>query len=317
MSTSEKPSHAQQTGPEGSSLPAVMIWRSAERLDAIASDDRSLRYGDGLFETVRVLAGKPVLMEAHWARLSVGCERLGIPDESIWRAHVAAFLAGRHDGIVRIQVSAGSGGRGYGRPSPCQPVLVLSWFDESMPPRAWSTQGICIGETRLGLAEQPALAGIKHSNRLEQVLLRQELSAMPECQEALVYDQSGRVVEGVFSNVFFISNGQLHTPALSRCGVRGVLRDALLNACNERAMPVLIGDFTREDLLSAEAIFFVNSINGLWPVRRWCVAARSESARLNLSQPVGENLRGHDKAWRIDPITRQCQDIIAPWFANA
>jgi 4-amino-4-deoxychorismate lyase len=294
-----------------------MIWRAAQQLDAIASDDRSLRYGDGLFETVRVLAGQPVLMQEHWARLSIGCERLGLVDEAIWRDHVAAFLVNRGDGILRIQVSAGSGGRGYSRPQPCQPVLVLNWFDEPPPPRAWSTQGICIGETHLGLAEQPALAGIKHCNRLEQVLLRDQLSAMPACQEALVYDQAGRIIEGVFSNIFFVSNGQLHTPALGRCGVRGVLRDALLQACQARGMPVIVSDFTRADLLSAEAIFFVNSVNGLWPVRHWCVALAAEQPRLNVHQSVDESLRGHDKAWRIDAITRQCQDIIFPWFANA
>ncbi len=292
---------------------AVSIWRGTEQLDAIASDDRSLRYGDGLFETVRVLAGKPVLMEQHWARLSVGCERLGLPDELIWRAHVASFLANRHDGILRIQVGAGSGGRGYARPSICQPVLILHWFDEPMPPHDWSEQGICMTEASLRLAEQPALAGIKHSSRLEQVLLRQELSAMPDCQEAVVYDQSGRVIEGMFSNLFFVRDGQLHTPSLGRCGVRGVLRDALLDACSELGIAAVVGDFTRADLLSADAIFFVNSVNGLWPVRRW-LSRQEQPIPAGLSN---ESATSHDKAWRIDAITRQCQDIIAPWFANA
>ncbi len=295
----------------------MTVWRGAEQLDTIASDDRSLRYGDGLFETIRVLAGKPVLMEQHWARLSVGCERLGLPDEAVWRSHASSFLVGRQNGIMRLQVSAGSGGRGYARPSICQPVLILHWFDEPMPPCTWSQQGICMTDTSLRLAEQPALAGIKHSNRLEQVLLRQELGARPECQEAVVYDQSGRVIEGVFSNLFFVRDDQLHTPALGRCGVRGVLRDALLNACAERGITVVVGDFTRTDLLSADAIFFVNSVNGLWPVRRWLSAAEPlESSAISVSSR-NESATSHDKAWRIDAITRQCQNIIAPWFANA
>lgn len=294
-----------------------MIWRGTEQLDAVASDDRSLRYGDGLFETVRVLAGSPVLMEQHWARLSVGCERLGLPDEPIWRIHVASFLTDRHDGILRIHVSAGSCGRGYARPSICQPVLILHWFDEPMPSRNWSEQGICMTEASLRLAEQPALAGIKHSNRLEQVLLRQALSATPECQEAVVYDQSGRVIEGVFSNLFFVRDGQLHTPALGRCGVRGVLRDALLNACLKHNIAAVVGDFTRADLLSADAIFFVNSVNGLWPVRRWLSGQKQLEPSVITVESSNESTASHDKAWRIDAITRQCQDIIAPWFANA
>lgn len=276
--------------PDVEQQPALRIYRGAERLDSLSPHDRSFCYGDGLFETIRVIAGRPVLMAEHWARLSVGCELLGLPDESIWRAHTSAFLADRRDGILRMHVSAGSGGRGYGRPSPCQPILVLQWFDEPLQ----APSAIRIGEASLALAEQPALAGIKHASRLEQVLLRRELSAMPGCREAVVYDQSGRVVEGVFSNLFFVRNGQLHTPALSRCGVRGVLREALLSACAEQALPVCMGDFRRDDLLSADSIFFVNSVNGLWPVTQW-----------------------HDKAWRIDAITRQCQAIIAPWFASS
>lgn len=292
--------------------PDVMIWRGDEHLDAIASDDRCLRYGDGLFETVRVLAGRPVLMAEHWARLSIGCERLGLKDDPRWRTQVGDFLQHRHNGIVRIQVSAGSGGRGYARPAQMRPVLILHWFDEPMPPRAWAERGISMGETHLRLAEQPALTGIKHSNRLEQVLLRRELSAMAACQEALVYDQAGRVIEGVFSNVFFVRNSQLHTPALARCGVSGVLRDALLKALAEREIPVLIADFSRADLLRAEAIFFVNSVNGLWPVRHWPTGAAEGASLADCAVQAS-----HDKTWRIDAITRQCQDIIAPWFTNA
>lgn len=280
--------------PAVSQSPDSLIWRDGQRISAIASDDRSLRYGDGLFETVRVLAGRPVLMAEHWARLSLGCARLGLPDDPRWRIEVSDFLKSRGDGIVRIQVSAGSGGRGYGRPAQLDCVLLLQWFDEPMAPRDWVDYGVRIGEARLRLASQPALAGIKHNNRLEQVLLRQELSAMAHCQEALVYDADDRVIEGVFSNLFFVRDGRLHTPALARCGIRGVLRDALLNACAEHQLDAVIDDFSRADVLASDAVFLVNSINGLWPVRA-C----------------------GDKTWRIDAITRQCQAIIAPWFANA
>lgn len=291
-------------------LPDVMLWRGAEPLTALAPDDRSLRYGDGLFESVRVLAGRPVLMAEHWARLSSGCERLALPDEPIWREYVQAFLQGRGTGVMRVQVSAGSGGRGYGRPTPCEPVLILTWHDEPMPPAAWSSQGICMAELSLTLSDQPMLAGIKHCNRLEQVLMRAELATLPGCQEAVVYDHAGRVIEGVFSNLFFVRDGELHTPALARCGVRGVLRDALLNACAERDISVHIDDYTRADLLAAEAIFFVNSVNGLWPIQHW-------QGQLPSRPLVSVDATKPNKTWRIDAITRQCQDIIAPWFASA
>ncbi|PQA50898.1 aminodeoxychorismate lyase [Amnimonas aquatica] len=274
-------------------MPDLRIWQGERPVAQVGANDRGLAYGDGLFETVRVTAGRPVLMEQHWVRLSAGCQRLGIPELAFWRQACGDFLAGRGDGVLKLLVTRGGGGRGYLAPTDPQPTLLLSWHELPPVPAAWTQDGIAVGDCGLGLARQPALAGIKHLNRLEQVLLRRELAQQPGCAEALVCDSEGWVVEGVASNVFVARDGVWHTPDLAACGVRGVLRDALLDALLEHEIDVRVAPLRPADCRAADEWFFCNSVNGIWPVARW-----------------------RDRTWRPGPMTRQCQAIIAPWFAR-
>ena len=272
----------------------VRLWLGTKPVTAPAADDRGLAYGDGLFETLRVAAGRAVLADAHWARLADGCRRLGIPAQAFWREALTDFLQGRGDGVVRIQVTRGSGGRGYLPPPDCQPLTVMSWHAAPVWPASHACDGVSAGSGELRLACQPALAGLKHLNRLEQVLLRQELARQPDCAELVVSDSEGRLVEGVFSNLFLVRDGALRTPALTRCGVAGVLRGALLAACAAQGLAATEADLTQDDLANADEAFFCNSVYGIWPLRQW-----------------------HERSWRPGPITRQCQAMIAPWFAEA
>src|SRR5690606_31058408 len=133
------------------------------------------------------------------------------------------------------------------------------------------------------LAEQPLLAGLKHLNRLEQVLARAEWQDT-RYAEGLLCDVSGRIVEGVFSNLFLVRGGVLQTPALTRCGVAGVMRAELLEYAASLGVPCAVGDYERADLLVADEIFVCNSLYGVWPVRRFA---------------------GRD--WPVGPLTRTLQ----------
>lgn len=277
----------------------IRLWQGERLVTALLPDDRGLTYGDGLFETVRVVSGRPVLLDRHWARLAQGARVLGIPLLPCWRDALDDFLRGRgagddrhNDGVLRVHVSRGPGGRGYLPPDIVTPTFLLSWHPAPSWPASHAREGIRLADASLRLGMQPVLAGIKHANRLEQVLMRQALASQPDCAEALVQDAEGRLVEGIFSNLFLVCEGYLLTPSLQRCGVQGVLRDALLDAAPGAELAVAVVDLTEADLWSADECFLANSVFGIWPVVGW-----------------------RDRAWRPGPITRQCQNLIAPWFA--
>lgn len=243
------------------------VWVDGQSLGVIPADDRGLAYGDGLFETIAVVAGQPVLLVEHLARLEEGARRLALPLDSTGIAtQITAFLRNRRDGVLKVIVTRGSGGRGYLPPTPAQPRVVLSWHPPVVWPEEYRTQGIAAGGCRQRLGLNPLLAGMKHLNRLEQVLLRQELATLGT-PEALVLDLRERVVEGVFSNVFLVQDGVLLTPELSESGVAGVMRGHLIERAQALGVPVQVRPIWLADVQRAEELFFCNSVYGLWPVR--------------------------------------------------
>jgi 4-amino-4-deoxychorismate lyase len=165
---------------------------------------------------------------------------------------------------LKIIVTRGSGGRGYKQPDPIQPTRVLSLhpFPE-YPPRYW-TDGISarVCQTRLGA--NPALAGIKHLNRLEQIIARAEWQDN-QIQEGLMLCADGFVIEGTMSNVFLIKDRKLYTPDLSQAGIAGIIRGLVLS-CGH-GINTTVTRITIDDLLNADELFVCNSVIGIWPVR--------------------------------------------------
>jgi 4-amino-4-deoxychorismate lyase len=215
-----------------------------------------------------VSAGKPEFWTRHMAKLASDCSGLGIPapDAALLAADARRLLAGQDRTVLKIIVTRGAGGRGYKppeQPTPTRIVLLAPWPDY---PAALAEQGVMVHlcDTRLGL--QPKLAGIKHLNRLEQVLARNEWSD-PAISEGLMCDSDGHVVEGVMSNLFVVRDGKLATPELSRCGVAGIMRGLILEAAARRRIDARIADLTLDDVRSADELFLTNSLIGLWPVR--------------------------------------------------
>ena len=270
----------------------TQIWYGDEAVAHWAADDRGIAYGDGLFETIRVCAGCGVLLDEHLQRLQQGCRQLGIPFLPAWPQHISRFLASvAEDGILRVQVTRGAGGRGYQSPQSITPGFALSWHALPSYPAQYAQWGIRVADAPFALAAQPMLAGIKHSNRLEQVLLRDALATQPQCQELVVCNAAGELVEGVFSNLFLVRDGLLLTPPVTACGIAGALRAALLS---DAPLPVQIATLTPDDLLAADEVFFANSVMGIWPVAAY-----------------------RQRAWPVGQYTRQCQAHIAAWFAPA
>lgn len=178
----------------------LRILRGGRGVDRVAADDRGLAYGDGLFETLLVHEGRAVWWDAHWRRLRWGAERLRIalPDERVVAAEASDLIEGMTHGVLKCVLTRGSGGRGYAPPAEAEPMLVLSLH---APPAATPSQGLEVRWCDTRLALQPALAGIKHLNRLEQVMARMEWNA-PSIHEGLMLDTDERVICATAGNVF-------------------------------------------------------------------------------------------------------------------
>jgi 4-amino-4-deoxychorismate lyase len=234
----------------------------------ISAADRGLHYGDGLFETIAVHDGRPLLWARHISRMQGGCARLGIPcpDGKVLAAEADQLCSGAGLAVLKIIVTRGAGGRGYAPPGEPRPMRVLALHEwPGHPESAWR-DGVDAPVCRTRLAPQPALAGIKHLNRLEQVLARQELSASGAL-EGIMLDVDGFAIEGTMSNLFAVRGDELLTPDLGRCGVEGVVRAEILErgAAAWSLRPV-VRPCALEDFLSADEAFLTNSIIGVWPL---------------------------------------------------
>ena len=230
----------------------------------VAVLDRGFTLGDGLFETVAVRAGRARLWHEHGERLTEGCRRLGmpVPDLALLEAELEALRDGERDGTARITWTRGTGPRGYAPPAAATPTRVLTWFP-GLPPQPRRALRLRWCRTRLG--ENPALAGLKHLGRLEQVLARGEWDD-PETDEGLMCSASGDVIECTSSNVFLVREGGLLTPELDRCGVAGVVRRRVLALAAQRALPVTVGRVTGGQVGAADELFVTNASRGIAPV---------------------------------------------------
>ena len=179
----------------------------------IEISDRGFQYGDGLFETIEVRDGQAVFLERHLERLNAGCHRLHIPFPG---AELLSFEVkklcrekacgiGSVRAVLKIIVTRGSGGRGYRQPDVIQPTRVLSLHPYPDYPEIYKEQGIVVRFCSTCLGLNPSLAGIKHLNRLEQVMARFEWND-PAIQEGLMLDVNGHVIEGTMTNLFYVKN---------------------------------------------------------------------------------------------------------------
>ena len=263
----------------------MLSWVDGRPAADLPLSDRGLAYGDGLFETLAVHQGQPSLLTAHLQRLRLGCGRLGIPfDETLITEELRAFCAALGEGVVKLIVTRGDGLRGYAPPAEARSRRLLLASPLPIYPAEHAEQGIELFPCALRLAEQPRLAGLKHLNRLEQVLARAEWQDS-RYAEGLLRDQAGRPIEGVFSNLFLVSDGRLLTSSLARCGVAGVMRGALLDEANRLGIACEVRDLAFDELLAAQEIFLCNSVYGVWPVRRL-------ETRVWLPGPLTRKLQG-------------------------
>lgn len=230
--------------------------------------DRGLLYGDGVFRTMRVKNGQLQNWPRHYAKLLHDCNALDLecPAQNILAHDLDQLIAHQPDGVAKIIITRGTSARGYAPPQ--HPLATRICSMAAMPGYAdtLTRLGVRVLICRLQLAHQPRLAGIKHLNRLENVLAAAELTDS-DYNDGIMLDREGWVIEATRSNLFMLRNGALFTPDLSNCGVAGMQRDRVMEWAQQNDMPCNISSLSLADLLIADEIFLVNSIIGLWPVR--------------------------------------------------
>jgi 4-amino-4-deoxychorismate lyase len=253
---------------------------------SIDSRDRGLAYGDGLFETISCRAGQARWLALHLERLQHGCERLRLPFREFepLRGEICDFAAGQQRCMVKVIVTRGTATRrGYAPAGDERPVRIVSRHDwPQVPERAAS--GFRLGVSSVTLGMNPLLAGLKHLNRLEQVLAQM---ARDEAglDEVLMLSTAGRVIGGSMSNVFFANQSGLFTPALTDCGVAGVMRRVVLEAAAGHGHRVCVRPVGSAELASVREVFVTNV--------RWGVqSAQRLDGRLLASDAHAQQLRG-------------------------
>jgi len=271
--------------------PTVLVNGYARQ--SLPVTDRGFAYGHGLFETIRVKAGVPLLWQAHLERLRAGCEQLQIGwpgDLERLLAEETDQLCAGGDAMVKLVITAGSGGLGYRLPTELHPLRIVARYPLPNYPAAHYAQGIRLCTCQQRLALQPRLAGLKHLNRLEQVLASAERQTL-DVEEGVMLDQQARVIEGTRTNIFAIDRQQrLHTPAIDECGIAGVMRRYILEQAKEMGLDTREGRYSQQALQRMPELFVCNSLIGIWPVAVW-------GEQRYLPGPVTERL-----TWRVKEL---------------
>jgi len=248
-------------------------FRDGRATNTVSADDRAVHYGDGLFETIAIRDGAPRLWNYHVERLQTGAARLGlaVPAEATLCSALQSALdkgqADRSRCVAKILFTAGQGPRGYRRAGGAPTTLLVGIADARRLPDTRYRDGVDLRICHTRLAVQPQLAGMKTLNRLEQVIARNEWND-DSVFEGLTLDTDGRLICGTMSNVFIITGQALVTPAISRCGVSGVMRRHVLELLDAAGIECAVRDVEAGELWAADAAFISNSQFGVLPARR-------------------------------------------------
>ena len=281
--------------PAQDGAPEIVLVDGQLTSKGISPFDRGLHFGDGLFETIACRGGVARFLGWHLERLALGCERLRIPlpNVSEVRDEIRALAREADSAIIKVMLTRGTAtARGYsptGSEKPTRITFRYGWPSEDPAARQ---EGVRVHVAALRLGENPALAGLKHLNRLEQVLAKVESMDAPNAAEpaaeSLLFSASGRLISGTMTNVFIVRKSRLHTPRIDLCGVAGVMRRVVLTEAAHAGLAAEECILRAEDLGNAEEIFLTNARIGIWPVR-------ALESQLLAPGPITRRLQDHLK----------------------
>lgn len=242
---------------------SVALLVNGDPLGQVSAADRGLHYGDGLFETIACRNGRARRVALHLGRLGRGCDRLGItpPPAAALQEEIARLARGEAACLLKLIVTRGvARGRGYRPAGDETATRILARYPwPAAPGRGWHA-----GLSTVRLGENARLAGIKHLNRLEQVLAQRE---RPEAlDEVLMLAGHDEVISGSMSNLFIVEGERLVTPPIERCGVEGVMRSVVLETAARAGWRASVEPVSLMRLRAARTAFLTNARLGVQPL---------------------------------------------------
>ena len=245
------------------------VWVNGQQGQLIPANDRGLTYGDGLFVTMRIDAkGQIQFFQTHLSRITQAAYRLKFQtSQGLWQLPeqqielVKRIAAKNPNKGLKLLISRGVGGRGYSSANCNDISTVISLFEIPNHYQQLQQTGVSLCKSQIQLASQPLLSGIKHLNRLEQVLIKScQLSA--GFDDWLVVDSNDRVIEASMANLFLFKDNKWLTPRISQSGVAGVMREQTIYQLLNFGFDVEITDISFSELTAFEHIIMTNSLMG-------------------------------------------------------
>ncbi|XBS71205.1 aminodeoxychorismate lyase [Acerihabitans sp. KWT182] len=248
-----------------------MYWINGEPEKDLPLTDRAIQFGDGFFTTARIRTGQVEHLSYHLERLVDAGERLLFApiDRATLAGEMRRAAEQWTEGVLKVIISRGSGGRGYGIAGCGQPLRILSHGEAPGHYPLWRREGITLHLSPVRLGCNPALAGIKHLNRLEQVMIRAHLERAGDAQEAVVLDSRGDIAECCSANIFWRRGGEVYTPSLAQAGVAGVMRRHIMALLADSPYGLHLVEAPPEALSAADEVLICNALMPLLPVNRF------------------------------------------------
>lgn len=273
--------------------------------DAMLSPlDRGFAYGDGVFRTMKMVQGLPEKWPLHYQKLVADCAVINIvcPSAEILMSDLQQLFTPNDlleypFAVAKIIITRGEGNRGYAPPAITAPtrVVIKSPMPEYPPERFNEGIHLIVCETRL--AAQPILAGIKHLNRLENVLARMEWAETHignGIADGIMLDTQGNVIECTAANIFARFGDKLITPSLAECGIGGITRQRIINIAHLLGLTIVIEIINLEMLYSADEVIICNSLYSAWQVK----TVQGKSG-VNKSWPIGALAANIREAFKV------------------
>lgn len=241
-----------------------MYWINGITSTSISLDNRALHFGDGFFTTAKIKNGKVILLDYHMDRLKESSQRLMFENLNIdvlYKEILQAAIC-YVDGVMKVIISRQNSDTvyGYRYSRNFESLRIICTYPISQHCDQWYKYGVRLMISSIRLARNSYFSGIKHLNRLEQVMIAAEIHKNKVADEALVLDTEDNIVECCSSNIFWRVKHQVFTPSIYYSGINGVMRKLILKLLPSLGYDVQEVTVGIDYLKNMEEIFITNSL---------------------------------------------------------